>query len=185
MSTRGLYGFYKNGTNKLTYNHSDSYPSYLGQHVIDFIQSCSLSELNHIFDWIILAQEDDKPTPEQIKDCRKYADLDVSTKELTDWYCLLRNTQGELALYRDGLRYMIDNQSFIQDSLFCEWAYIINLDDKVLEIYKGFQTEPQNNRYRIDKPIDPNCSSYYNCKLVRTYPLDDIPKNWLKEFKGE
>ena len=30
MSTRGIYGFRKNGEDKLTYNHYDSYFSYLG-----------------------------------------------------------------------------------------------------------------------------------------------------------
>lgn len=31
---------------------------------------------------------------------------------------------------------MIDNVSFLQDSLFCEWGYVINLDTNVLEIYR-------------------------------------------------
>lgn len=31
MSTRGIYGFRKNGEDKLTYNHYDSYFSYLGE----------------------------------------------------------------------------------------------------------------------------------------------------------
>ncbi len=31
MSTRGLYGFRKNEQDKTTYNHSDSYPDWLGR----------------------------------------------------------------------------------------------------------------------------------------------------------
>ena len=59
-----------------------------------------------------------------------------------DWYCLLRHAQGDLNVYKNGLRYMIDNHDFIKDSLFCEYAYIINLDTKRLEFYVGFQKTP-------------------------------------------
>jgi len=32
---------------------------------------------------------------------------------------------------------------FIYDSLWCEWAYMINLETQCLEIYRGFNTDPQ------------------------------------------
>lgn len=31
MGTRGMYGFYRNGVTKATYNHFDSYPEWLGK----------------------------------------------------------------------------------------------------------------------------------------------------------
>jgi hypothetical protein len=67
------------------------------------------------------------------------------------WYDLLRSDQGDLEAYAEiGL--MIDSASFIKDSLFCEWAYIINLDRGVLEVYRGFQTKkPKKNRYALSK----------------------------------
>jgi len=64
---------------------------------------------------------------------------------------------------------MLNYNDFIKNSLFCEWAYIINLDSKELEIYKGFQKEPNNNRYSIDAPSD---RGYYNCKLLMSISLD-------------
>lgn len=39
MGTRGAYGFYKDGQNKLTYNHFDSYPEGLGNTVVDFCRA--------------------------------------------------------------------------------------------------------------------------------------------------
>lgn len=39
---------------------------------------------------------------------------------------------------------LIDSTGFLQNSLFCEWAYLLNLDTGRLEIYKGFQREPHD-----------------------------------------
>jgi hypothetical protein len=184
MGTRGIYGFHKNGTDKLTYNHWDSYPVGLGKDIIEFLRQTSIKELNTIFDQIILVDEDSKPTPEIIKECIQYADLRVANRSNYNWYCLLRKTQGDLNCYRYGLQYMIDSKEFIKDSLFCEWGYIINLDTNMLEIYKGFRERPNsyNNRYGINNPqelaqIDKH---YYACEPVVCFDLDNIPADWNK-----
>jgi hypothetical protein len=170
MGTRGLYGFRKNGVDKLTYNHFDSYPSGLGRSVIEFIQDYCM-DLNDIYKNIILVDEDSEPTESQIKECEILADLSVSKQSLTDWYCLLRNAQGNPKMYGEGLRYMIDNKDFILDSLFCEYAYIINLDTKKLEIYSGFQKVPDESNIYGCKP---NSEGYYPCKLAYVIDLLDI-----------
>lgn len=170
MGTRGLYGFRKNGEDKTTYCHYDSYPDGLGRSMIEFIQEYGL-DLNDIYKRIILVDEDSKPTERQIKECKNLADLSVSEKSLEDWYCLLRNAQGNPKMYGQGLRYMIDNKNFILDSLFCEYAYIINLDTKKLEIYKGFQHVPdESNIYGCEA----NSEGYYPCKLAYVIDLLDV-----------
>lgn len=122
MGTRGCYGFRKNGVDKLTYNHFDSYPEYLGRTMVKFCKTTSISELNEIFDKIILVKERTKPTVEQIKECKQYYDGNVSGRTAEYWYCLLRNAQGSLGGYKQGLKYMIDNCNFIKDSFWCEYA---------------------------------------------------------------
>lgn len=179
MGTRGAYGFYKNGTNKITYNHFDSYPEGLGADVVKFIQSTPVAELHTIFDEIEMIEENSKPTPEQIEKYQHFADTSVSSGSLEEWYVLLRHAQGDLSAFQKGLRHMIDGgANFMKDSLFCEWAYVINLDENVLEVYEGFQKTPQNNRYGTEEP---DKMGYYNVKLVKTYPLDNIPKDWIQE----
>ena len=182
MGTRGAYGFHKNGVDKITYNQYDSYPSYLGKNIENFIRSTSIEEMNKIFDNIQLVNEEDKPTVEQLNHCLGIGtiNLDVSRQSLDDWYCLLRKAQGDLNWYKKGLRYMIDNADFIKDSLFCEWAYVINLDNNTFEVYEGFQKRPHDNRYKILY----SDNGYYNCKLIREYPLDDIPLNWVEEIES-
>lgn len=177
MGTRGLYGVRKNGVDKCTYNHWDSYPSCLGSNVVKFCADNTVENLNKFFDNIILVLEDSIPTETQIKECQKagYVDLSVSTQSNDDWYCLLRNLQGNFKEYQKCIEsnskiYMTDGIDFIQDSLFCEYAYIINLDDEVLEFYEGFQKTPQmGNRYGIKDD-----RGYYPCKLALTIPLDEI-----------
>lgn len=173
MGTRGLYGFRKNGVDKTTYNHFDSYPDVLGKNILSFISEHGY-EMNKIFDNIIMVDETNFPSDEQIGECKKYLDDSVGEQTEEDWYCLLRNTQGDLFPYaEDGLKYMIDNQDFILDSLWCEYAYIINLDTNKLEFWLGFQHTPDaTNRYGTES-FD-NAREYYPCKLIKEYNLSDI-----------
>lgn len=171
MGTRGLLGFRKNEIDKLTYNHWDSYPDWLGENMVKFCKETSITEMNEIFDRLILVHRDDIPTQTQIDECAKYYDGNVSTGNINEWYCLLRDAQGNPNVYKDGLRYMIDDNDFIEESLFCEYAYIINLDTNCLEFWVGFQKEPhEGNRYGTE--THDNLGKYYPCKMVAYYALD-------------
>lgn len=170
MGTRGVFGFHKNGVDKIAYNHYDSYPSELGNSIKKFIKKHSVEEMNEIFDRIVMVSNKCPPTPEQIEECRKYTDLGVSEQSTKDWYCLLRHAQGDLEAYAGGLKYMEDDVAFLKNSLMCEWGYVINLTTNRLEIYRGFQTRPQDNRYKLEKPDE----KYYNCALIRDIPLSQV-----------
>lgn len=176
MTTRGLWGFRIGGVDKTTYNHSDSYPTSLGKNIVYFVQKHHSQELKEIAERIVLVHNDDQPTRDQIAEVTEYIDVH---EPVTDWYNLLRGIQGEPDYYAQGLRYMIDDHGFIRDSLFCEYGYIINLDDSVLEFWRGFQNKPQpGNRYRKIRGYD-----WYPCRLAKSFPLEDIPKNWLEQIQ--
>lgn len=178
MSTRGLYGVRLNGVDKCTYNHSDSYPSWLGRKIVEFCANNTLEKLQKFHDNIILVSENSKPTEEQIAKCIKagYYSRYVSSKSVEDWYCLLKNLQQNFDVYQECIDndqeiFMINETNFIKDSLFCEYAYIINLDDETLEFYKGCQRIPQDdNRYGVM----PDEDGYYPCKLMLTFQLDEL-----------
>jgi hypothetical protein len=154
MGTRGAFGFWKDGVHKVTYNHSDSYPSVLGNEVVEFIKGHTIGELNKIFDKIEMVDRNTKPTKEQIEKCKPFTDLGVSSQSTNDWYCLLREAQGNLSAYAD-------------------WAYIINLSDNVLEVYRGFQKSKPMGRYANIKPIE----DFYAVGLLAEIPLDDCPED--------
>jgi hypothetical protein len=182
MGTRGLMGVRVNGTDKLTYNHLDSYPEGLGADVIkDIKEVYSNKGIYKIFKEkaikLELVNGDERPTPEQKAELIKHADLVVSGRSSDDWYCLIHGLQGKLAdTIASG--YMIDYHEFINDSLFCEYAYIANLDEDVLEVYKGFQTKQHSKgRYATSKGEKPYSSckrDYYPCALVGIIPFSEL-----------
>ena len=107
--------------------------------LFNFVKETSNEELDKIFEQIELVDEDKKPTKKQIAHClgMDSANMNVSCKSTEDWYCLLRNAQFGFELYKAGLKYMIDSQDFLDDGLFCEWGYVIDLANKTFNVYQG------------------------------------------------
>jgi len=183
MSTRGVWGFFVDGQSKLAYNHSDSYPSGLGVDLVEdmqnFAKSVGLVELPPLARKLRLVKETDKPTAADIKKLRHFADTSVGAGKVEDWYCLLRQTQSDFAKTLEA-GVMVDASPFIKESLFCEWGYVINLDDNLFEVYKGFQREPhKKGRYASETASTGGKDKFYPCALVATFPLNAIPKNAL------
>ena len=184
MGTRGILGVRINGEDKLTYNHSDSYPSELGARLVDF---CKIITSRRMWDDVksqavmLESAPSEDATPKQVKKYAKYADTTVSTKNPSEWYVLLRRTQGNIARILDA-GIFINSNDFILDSLFCEYGYILNLDDMTLELYQGFQ-RIKHNAGRYSTTELPESFDYFPCALVGSYSLTDIPVNWAGCFK--
>ena len=187
MGTRGAFGFFKDSKGKITYNHYDSYPEGLGVDILEEIKGFTIEEMKESFDNIkLILNSEEQPTEEEIKNFMTYSNPTVggqgaNNTEIKTYYQLLRNLQGTLKPYlTNEVNLMIDSESFLEDSLFCEWAYIINLDKEVLEIWEGFQKTPQENRYKL-KDHD---GEYFNCALIKEYPLNNLPtkKQFLKDL---
>jgi hypothetical protein len=173
MGTRGAYGFRINEQDKITYNHFDSYPDWLGRKVMEYVSQTPLDRMRLVANRIVLVGEQTKPSADLIEKYRKFADLGVSTRKYEEWYCLLRKTQGDLSSYQNDLRHMIDSQLFLTDSLFCEWAYIVNLDSESFEIYKGYNKD-LSARGRYARCSVPDNYGYTGVTLIKEVPIPDI-----------
>lgn len=73
----------------------------------------------------------------------------------------------------DGLGLSL-NTEFAGDSLFCEYAYLINLDTKELEFYSGFNKSPLTEEDRFFF-LQGERSEYYPIRLVQRYGFDALP----------
>ncbi len=180
MSTRGACGFRVNNKDYVSYNHSDSYPSYLGEELLaqtkELLKKYSLNELKEKVKSIKLVKDSGKPTKTEIAKLKQFTNLSVGGQNNKDWYCLLREMQGQLVLNLES-GYMLDSSDFLLDSVFCEWAYILNLDNETFEIFKGFVNEKGDGRYdSIKTKSAPGFIDSYGVRLVVAYPFDKIPE---------
>lgn len=179
MGTRGAIGFRIDGQDKVNYNHFDSYPTGVGVDVFDVIRRRkSDKRMKSQARAIVLVEEGGEITDEiRNKIARKVEpNLAVSTRSENDIYCLMRNAQGHLDKYLD-MGVMTDNSSFLLDSLFCEWAYIVNLDTGKLEVYRGFNEKAGGEGRYADK-MEPDRGyrppQYYGVELIGEISLDTI-----------
>lgn len=169
MSTRGVTGFVLDEKWYVMYNHGDSYPEWLGTHVLEFCKT--------VTDW------------DKIKENASKVKLVEETDEL---YFKLHDLQGEGIFYRiaEGTAdIMLDAHLFMADSLFCEWGYILDFDNMLLRVYKGKQ---KRATYESFLPSDINKSynedGFYPVKELYAYDLYNLPEFMLgvtNEFKKE
>lgn len=198
MSTRAAYGFRHNNKDYISYNHSDGDPTGLGYEFLEALTSFTLTQdieylrskienitliqrNNHVFSGNELLSIIDRIDSLGIAN-------DLKNKYTSNSEVLAENilyfTQGQLDAIIDrefSIPYMLDSKTFLYDSLFCEWAYIVNLDEQVIEFYKGFNKNPNSNgRYASLNADYKNPNEYFGVALMGNIPFSVID-SWTKD----
>lgn len=169
MGTRGACGFVVDGKIKVSYNHYDSYPSGLGAEIVQFLNTNKIDTLKKYAKSIKLVDSEKTPTATQLK---KLQSIGFNVNEGDNWYNILRSYQGKLQqALSNNCTFMTDEQDFLKDSLFCEYAYLINLDEGILEFYRGFNQSPILTGRFAGFPAE---RGYYPVVLMKSYPLEDL-----------
>jgi hypothetical protein len=76
-----------------------------------------------------------------------------------------------------------DSLDFVAESLFCEYAYVLDLDKQVLEIYKGFNkrklTKADGRFYKMKNPDN---DGYQPVALLAKVKFDDVSVQYMKDL---
>ncbi|MBQ8306795.1 MAG: hypothetical protein IJX90_11335 [Blautia sp.] len=151
MSTQGSFIIRKSGIDKEQIILHDAYPDGIGYDVIDLIKTTNIHAL--------------------------YACMSDTREEDTDEECLFSAGRCKACVRsEEKMAARVQEKLFIQNSLFCEYAYVIDLDQEELLFYKGGQIKPQDgNRYGIKAVQTKGAPKpYYPCRLCAVFALDYV-----------
>lgn len=169
------------GVDRLSYNHCDSYPEGLGDGMLRDLKLLlkrkgGAEALGQAVRRLRVVDERGFPGTEDQERYARFRDPGVGNG--CDWYAYLRNLQGELKATLDA-GIITDNPLRMADSVSIEWAYVVNCDERVFEVYRGWQREPHTRGRYASMPIEPRASEqqYYPLALIATFPFDDLPRS--------
>jgi hypothetical protein len=164
MSTRGLFGFKHQNQYYGFYNHHDSYPEGLGREMIYFyFDNCGKENLLEILTTSVLKIK--KDSSEFLCDLVPDFSVENAFKFLTTQDCEVNNE--------------ID---FLADSLFCEYAYILDFENKQLLCFKGYQCsqpgdhEIYHSSETLRKVFAEGSEGYYPCTCRGTITFNGLSK---------
>lgn len=193
MPTHGLYGFRMNDTNKFTFCHTGAELTNLCASILKFIKRTSDEDLKAFFNQIKMVQDNQTPTDTEFTDIRKTRMLKKVTANMK-WSDILIQEEGNFDAYSEYIKnkttcYMTDDERLLDNANLIVYAYIINLDNLTLEIYKGNAAEHDHNTYKVDDdiPITKTPWSRYPtpCKPALVIELHEIRTTLYPKALGD
>lgn len=197
MGTRNLTVVIKDGNVRVAqYCQWDGYPSGQGVEILSFLRDK--------YDPVMFEANLAKTRPMTPEDVEKLweaegavngmASLEVSDSFEKKYPTLHRNMGGTILEYIQNnagvpLEFTYD---FGYNSLFCEWAYVVDLDRRMLEVYGGFQKNPlpkTERWYKEDMSAENEHREphewYYGVAKLIEYPFIDLPsdEDFVKEVE--
>lgn len=185
MGTRNLTIVHKNGEYKVAqYGQWDGYPEGLGATLLKFLQSVNMDAFRNAIDNIsFYTQEDLKEIDKRIADMREILPNYTWQK---DYSHLSRDCGGDILnqIVFKGVTKVKNDIEFAADSLFCEWAYVVDLDTNKFEVYKGFNEEKLNSDERFYYLEEKSEGNYHPVRFIKSYDIDELPdeKTFISEL---
>lgn len=169
------------------YGQWDGYPDGVGKDIAEVLEERSIVDLRKAMDKCVFVDD------ETVK--RYYAEaghdgnemgvkMDVSDRFKAAHPLLNRDYSGGKALeamleatISTKTFELRDQRDFAGDSLFCEWAYVIDLDKETVEVYEGFNKSPLTEADRFfhlqGEGRKSGDTTYYPVRLLKSYALKD------------
>ena len=169
MGTRNITIVIKNKKTKVAqYGQWDGYPSGQGVTALNFLRQSNLSQFG-----------------EEVDKLKWFTEKQLEKLEKIEWKdthgCISRDTGAEILneVYEGKVTRLVNQETFVADSLFCEWAYVVDLDKNTFEVYEGFNQEPltkEDRFFELTENVERRGDNQYHpCKMIKSYPLDNLP----------
>lgn len=134
MGTSGLMAFVVDGNAKCGYVHFDSYPSGLGADVLEWLHEALNEQTGKALTQarnLVVVGDETTPTAEQIEALKQYANTNVSSRQLDEWYVLLRECQGDPAKTLEaGFMYGVTMIEPYRLGCGHEYTYVVDFDKR-------------------------------------------------------
>jgi hypothetical protein len=150
VSTRGVWGFRIDGQDKIAYIAAEASPAYFGRRFVACLRAQPLDVLRALARRITVVPN-------------------VPNTSQAIW-----DQQADVVmLAQNPSPVIIDHADFLQDSLFCEWGYVADLDRERLDIYQGKNRRKhrQAPQYAITQAYD----GYWACERLLDLDLATLP----------
>lgn len=184
MGTRHLVAVVSGGKRRIAqYGQFDGYFTGVGDDVFNFVKNkMNFDVFKERVEELVFY------TKKELDDLDKqYENTNKDTSTLFEEHPeLSRSTSVEiLALVQDGsVTKVVDSWSFGADSLFCEYAYVVNLDSKVVECYTGFNHKKAVGRF-ARRNLATATYKYKPVTLFKKIPFDKIHDNLGEELEKQ
>ena len=178
MGTRNLTCVYKNGEYRVAqyghrvaqYGQWDGYPEGQGVTILEFLHRVNMDEFKTAIDncrWI---------TKEELDEINDGIDKGYIVNWQKRYLELSRDTGGEIleVITFKNKRILQNSLDFANNSLFCEWAYVVDLDQNTFEVYKGFNKEKLSETERFYN-VENNEKDYKPVKFLKSFDLSNLP----------
>lgn len=203
MGTRNLTVVIHKGEIKMAqYGQWDGYPGGVGKDIAKVLPKATVKKWREAISncKFLTADEVQARWKKAGANDSGWVDMDVSNQFKKNNEILSRDSSGgkalELVLKGNGAE-VFNDIKFAADSLFCEWAYVVNFDTQEVEVYKGFNNDPLTKEDRFfflqedTKKTDDD--KYFPVKLYKTYKfksftvraLTALEKKMNKEAEAE
>lgn len=170
MGTRHLVCVELNGQYKVAqYGQFDGYPDHCGVKLKDSLNAYSKQQIRNAVSRVTL---------HKMEEIEKFLNFYDSESELLQNYPFIdRHIASDIIdmLVQTEIPnpILFDSSSFAAESLFCEWAYVINLDDEFFEVYRGFQKEPHPVTERFTH-LNHESDEFYPVKHLKSFGFDEL-----------
>lgn len=176
----------KGETKVAQYGQWDGYPEGQGVTCLEFLTNCDLDLFKKQLDKLEFFTDEEIEKLDENFDLvlqeRPYLTRDLGAKILRAIHEGVWTTENHYTGVKTTKEFtvdkLVDNSDFAADSLFCEWAYVIDLQKETFEVYKGWNKDliNENERFSSLEPQEKaNGGIYHPIRLEKEFKLSELP----------